>query len=77
MFLCSQCKRPAYLIRNLCADCAPGLHENRRLWREHIAQVEAEFTRATGKTALQDWYAFEVYLDRHSEGAPPLIAEGE
>lgn len=73
MFRCRDCKKPAYLIRNVCAICDPDLHNNRCLWQGYISKVEELFKRDTGKQALEDWCAFEIYLARHSEMAPPKL----
>jgi len=58
---CNRCN--GLTIRGLCWDCAPELHDAFNDGMVRHAALEAEFTRITGKTALENWYEFEAFLD--------------
>ena len=75
MLLCSKCGREAFLIRNLCAQCAPALHKKHAAWMGFINNAEAEYKKATGKTSLEDWEGFSKFLAKTSAMHPDQARE--
>jgi hypothetical protein len=62
MMICKGCLEEKYLIQNLCEDCAPVLHANRREWYEFIVQAGDRYEEETGAKVLDDWFSFEQHL---------------
>ena len=60
---CQSCKKAAYNIRGLCAECAPKLHAQHRTLDAYYGRAFAAFKEKTGKDCLEDWYAFESFME--------------
>jgi hypothetical protein len=63
MFLCQMCGLEAVTIRGMCRACAPALHAEHE---ERLAAYDAALTafmRLTGRHPLEDWDAFETWLE--------------
>ena len=73
---CRQCRARAYLIRGLCAKCAPELHRNRwELYNAYAALAE-RYEAETGKRAIADCDAFDEWCIQELNPTPPGPGEG-
>lgn len=63
MFPCEQCGRERFIIRGMCEDCAPALHDKQAAWVGFMSEAEEEDRAKTGRAALADWYGFERFLE--------------
>lgn len=63
-FACFDCGSHAFLIRGSCEWCEPELHRTHRERMEAGAKLDAAYFTETGKRPLEDWYAFEAWLER-------------
>ncbi len=59
---CSGCGQDRYTHAGLCEWCAPMTHARLKRFDVWMTIMERRFTRATGKTALDDWGTFEAFL---------------
>lgn len=57
------CKENGLLIRGRCVKCAPTLHGVRQHQANLMAELEDRYRARTGKGSLDDWTAFENFLD--------------
>lgn len=60
---CFNCETPAFLIRGFCRSCRPDLHSEFESQREVQQRIEAAYEAETGKTALANWSAFELWCN--------------
>jgi hypothetical protein len=67
-FPCLRCNKRAYTIGGQCNRCAYDLHRKNYDTAKELRDIEAKFTAKTGKTALQDWYAWEAFLYEYKAG---------
>ncbi len=61
MLQCHDCKKERFLIRCLCIDCAPELHNSHNFWLKYIQELEAEFEEGTGKDSNKHYGEFEAF----------------
>ena len=67
MLSCLTCGEEAFLVRGLCQPCAPLIHENWRTRVDLYATLAIMFERETGRSALEDWYGFEAWMERKGD----------
>lgn len=61
---CRLCfKDNGLLVRGRCVGCAPSLHIVRQHQSDLMAELEDDYRQCTGKGSLDDWSAFENYLE--------------
>lgn len=62
---CRKCLREnGLLIRAMCKACAPELHLEHESQMNAVGILDRMFQEETGKTALQDWYGFENFVEQ-------------
>ena len=60
---CQTCGREAFLYLGACAACAPIEHARRQAEADVWHRRFVEYRTATGKEPLDDWAAFETWVD--------------
>lgn len=60
---CHECGERLFLIRGLCTNCAPELHEDYERKVKEIREAEEHFYSLTGASALNNWYEFEKFYE--------------
>ena len=51
------------LIRGLCVTCAPERHAKHAAQMKVVGDMDAAYKAATGKSSLEDWQAYEQWLE--------------
>ncbi len=64
MLLCQQCQKEAYLIRGLCHECGPKLHEEHNTWMEYVSEASQQFECKNGILPLSRWGEFETFFNQ-------------
>ncbi len=59
---CRKCFQERVLVRGICMECAPELHQQFKKHLDFISRMGDEFQRKTGKRSLEDWEGFEQWL---------------
>lgn len=75
--LCRQCFRDASLIRGLCDQCAPQLHQQHARAMSAVNSLTDRFKLETGKDALAHWYEYEAWVESNIEdrSVGPAVTE--
>ena len=66
MFPCNKCGKGAFTVKGLCKECAPVDHARHDQWMDWTGRVNADYKADTGKDSLEDWGAFEAWVDDNS-----------
>lgn len=61
---CLRCFRDnGFLVHGTCWQCAPELHAQHNTRMKVVSDMDDAFLAATGKRSLEDWYAFEEFVE--------------
>lgn len=76
MLSCAKCDKPEFLIRGLCRECEPELHKRYFANLDQMGNAQFQFHEETGKSALEDWHAFESFLIANRDKYPDIQPKG-